>query len=371
MKTEAGARRGRGWLWTIVSLLFVVGIAVSTAMAHSERNRALDRVAEVTRDEAQSVTAILTGNQFTKPVTGSSYDKLSAKVRRFVSSNGSIVGVTVWSSRGKVLFSRDESRVGDAPTEMRSLIEGIARGSGSTHVLDDTVQTFTPVSRSIDGPVAVVQIDQPIAVVDAQAGDLWSTLRLGSTLGLAVSLLLLGLTFVSSRTLVRAPSDEGRPARDDRDEGEGDEEMTAVEQPEEPAADAPTPAPDEDLQPLQADVEQTVDEDVAVVEGDPEHDLESPGLKSGVWTQWRDELQAAAIENGFDSAQSMQESREETQDLALEGDLETELEAEVEAQESMRQWREEFKARAKQAELRLKKPDAELEEASSAPSAEK
>ena len=61
------------------------------------------------------------------------------------------------------------------------------------------MQTFTRVSKGADGPVAIVEVDQPFAVVEAQTGDLWSTLRLVSAVGLVVSLLLLGLTFVSSK----------------------------------------------------------------------------------------------------------------------------------------------------------------------------
>jgi hypothetical protein len=49
-------------------------------------------------------------------------------------------------------------------------------------------------------------------------------------------------------------------------------------------------------------------------------------------------------------------------DMAREGDSQT---------QEIRQRREEFKTRAKQAELRLKKPDAELNEAPSAPNAER
>ena len=110
---------------------------------------------------------------------------------------------------------------------MRSLITGIAKGSGSTRVLDDTVQTFTRVSKGTDGPVAIVEVDQPLAVVEAQTGDLWSMLRLGSAFGLAVSLLLLGLTFVSSKAPVRAPEDDERARLDERQESDEGAEMKA------------------------------------------------------------------------------------------------------------------------------------------------
>jgi len=273
--------RERRSLWAILSLLFALGFAVSTSMVHSERNGALDSVAKLARDDAQLLTATLTGQQLTQPVTGSSYDRLAAKIRRSVSWKGSIAGVTVWSSHGQILFSLNESLVGTTPPEMQPLIVGISQGAGGTRVLDDTVQTFMPVSKATGGPVAVVELDQPFAFVEARIGGFWSMLRLGFAFGLAVSLLLLGLTFVSSRSLARAPEDDERQA-------EGDEG---------------------DLQALQPYFDGAVD-----------------------------------------------------QDKDLEGD--------VESQESMRQRRDELKARAKEAELRVKKLEAELHEAPSAPKSE-
>jgi len=284
--------RERRRLWAILSFLFVLGFAVSTFMVHAERNGAFDSVAKLARDDAQLLTATLTGKQLTKPVTGSSYDRLAAKIRRSVSSKGSIVGVTVWSSQGQILFSLNESLVGTTPPEMQTLIVGISQGPGGTRVLDDTVQTFMPVSKATGGPVAVVELDQPFAFVEARIGGFWSMLRLGFAFGLAVSLLLLGLTFVSSRSLARAPEDDERQA-----EGDEGADMGAEGQPEA-------------LQPY--------------------------------------------FDAYFDGAVD--------QDKDLEGD--------VDSQESMRQRRDEFKARAKEAELRVKKLEAELHEAPSAPKSE-
>ena len=214
--------RRRRLLWAILSVLFAVGFAVSATMVGSERNAALDSVAERGREEAQLATATLTGKQLSKPITGSSYDRLAAKIWKSVSSDGSISGVTIWSSKGRILFSLNESLVGSTPEEMRSLITEIANGSGSTRVLADTVQTFTPISKA-----AIVQVDQPFAAVEAQTGDLWSMLRLGSAVGLAVSLLLLGLTFISAKDLVRAAVDAQPAPLDETQEGDQSEETKA------------------------------------------------------------------------------------------------------------------------------------------------
>jgi uncharacterized membrane protein YciS (DUF1049 family) len=313
------AIRERRSLWAILSFLFLLGFVVSTLIVHAERNRALDSVAQFARDDAQLLTATLTGKQLTQPVRGASYDKLSARVGKSVGSKGSIIGVTVWSSDGQILFSLNESLVGTTPPEMLPLIIGISQGSGGTRVLDDTVQTFMPVSKAIGGPVAVVELDQPLAFVEARIGAFWNMLRMVFAFGLVVSLLLLGFAFVSSRNLARAPEDDERQEGDERPEGDEGAEMKAEEQPEEPPTWEPAPTVEEDPQALQPDLDQALDQDL-------------------------------------------------DQDTA--GDLEKELEAEIESQELMRQRRDEFKARAKEAELRVKKLEEELHTAPSAPKSE-
>ena len=394
--------RRRRSLWAILSLLFALGFAVSAIMAHSERNAALDSVAERAREESHLATAGLTGKQLTKPITGSSYDEVAGKIRRSDSSEGSVAGVTIWSSRGRILFSLKKSLVGSTPPEMRSLITGIAEGSGSTRVLGGTVQTFTPVSKGADGAVAIVEVDQPFAVVVAQTSDLWSTLRLVSAVGLVVSLLLLGLTFVSSKWPVRAQEDAARTPIDEPQENDEGAEMKAQgQQPAEPPAtekgvptyaevfgqesdrDAgsqtsapqgrdrpvqeeaeieaeaqpsaePLPAEEraltseEDLQALDADLDEAVDEQADEAVDDEAVDrveaLEAYGESPESMGQWPEEF------------------RDMVRDMARGGDAQT---------QEMRQRREEFKNRAKQAELRLKKQEAELHEAPSAPSAER
>ena len=189
------AVRERRSLWTILSILFFLGFVVSTVIVRSERNGALDSVAKLARDDAQLITATLTKEQFTTPVRGKSYDELGRKIGK-TATRASIVGLTVWSSQGQILFSLNQSLVGTTPPDMQPLIVGIAQGSGGTRVADDIVQTFLPVSKAADGPVAVVQLDQPFAVVEARIGSFWSLLRMALAFGLIASLLLLGLSVV-------------------------------------------------------------------------------------------------------------------------------------------------------------------------------
>jgi hypothetical protein len=428
--------RRRRLLWAILSVLFAVGFAVSATMVGSERNAALDSFAERGREEAQLATASLTGKQLSKPITGSSYDKLAAKIWKSVSSDGSISGVTIWSSKGRILFSLNESLVGSTPVEMRSVITGVANGSGSTRVLAGTLQTFTPISKA-----AIVQVDQPFAAVEAQTGDLWSMLRLGSGVGLVVSLLLLGLTFISAKDLVRAAVD-AQPAPLETQGGDQGEETSAEgRQPEDQPptetrvptygelfglesefhAEIPARVPDDEERPgderavMEAEGQPSAEQlpadqprterrvptyaEVFSVESDldagiPAHvpvDEERPGDEQAE-LEAEEQLPAEAsapapeeevpvlhtdLDDAMDQveapeadgeseeptgAQWPEEFRDVFQDMARGGDAQT---------QEMRQRREEFKNRAKQAELRLKKQDAELHEAPSAPSSER
>jgi hypothetical protein len=414
---SAVGRKGRA-LWAILSFLFALGFVLSAIMVRSERNAAFESAVERAREEAQSATDDLSGRQLTKPITGSSYDKVAAKIWKSVSSDGSIDGVTVWSSHGRILFSLNESRVGGTPAEMRSLITGIAKGSGSTRVLDGTVETFTPVTKSADGPVVVVQVDQPFAVVEAQTGGFWSMIRLGSAVGLAVSLLLLGLTFVSSKGPLREQEDAEPTRFAERQEDVEDEEIEAdVQRPaEKPTkekrvpAHGPTygelfglesdldagitaPAHEDGDGPDDAEVVMEAQEQVPVeqvpvaqppaeqvpaeqvpAEQVPAEEL-APASEEAVPAPRADldeavdqlkaldaDVESAVVESQESNPQWPEEFQDVFRDMVRGGDAQT---------QEMRQRREEFKNRAKQAELRLKKLDTELHEAPSAPNAER
>ena len=333
------AVRERRSLWTILSILFLLGFVVSTVIVRSERNGALDSVAKLAQDDAQLLTVILTGKQLTQPVTGQSYDKLSGKIGKSLSSKASIVGVTVWSSQGQILFSLNQSLVGTTPPDMQPLIVGIAQGSGGTRVVDETVQTFLPVSKAADGPVAVVQLDQPYAVVETRIGSFWSLLRVALAFGLIASLLLLGLSVVSSRSLARAAQHDERPAAEDEgvdEEGADGEEadMEAEEQPVERLA--------RELQTLHPALDVAIDQGTSLTVDEEDIDL--------------------AADQDTDVAVD--------QDADMATDQEKDLAAYFESQEAMRQRRDELKARAREAELRVKKLEAELHAAPSAPKSE-
>jgi hypothetical protein len=299
------------------------------------------------------------------------------------------------------------------------------------------VQTFTPVSKA-----AIVQVDQPFAAVEAQTGDLWSMLRLGSAVGLAVSLLLLGLTFISAKDLVRAAVDaqpapldetqegdqgeetkaqgrqpEGQPSTETRvptygelfglesefhaeiparvpedGEGQGDAQA-ALEAEEQPSAEQlpadqpptekrvptyaevfsvgsdldagiPAHAPEDEERPGDERAVLEAEEQLPAEVGAPASEEDVPALHAD-HDDAVDQVEAPEADGESEEpigAQWPEEFRDVFQDMARGGDAQT---------QEMRQRREEFKNRAKQAELRLKKQDAELHEAPSAPSSER
>jgi hypothetical protein len=339
----SAAVRERRSLWTIFSILFFLGFVVSTVIVRSERNGALDSVAKLAQDDAQLIAAILTKDQLTKPVTGKRYDELGRRIGK-TATRASVVGVTVWSSEGRILFSLNQSLVGTTPPDMQQFVIGLAQGQGGTRVVDDSVQTFLPVSKSADGPVAVVQLDQPYAVVEARIGSFWSLLRVALAFGLIGSLLLLGLSVVSSRSLARAAEHDEPPAADDEgvdDEGT-DDEGTGDERADTEAEEQPVERLTRELQTLHPAL------DVAVYQETPltvDEDIEP------------------AADQGTDEPAV-------DQDADMTTDQEKDLAAYFESQEAMRQRRDELKARAREAELRVKKLEAELHTAPSAPKSE-
>ena len=135
---------------------------------------------------------------------------------------------------------------------------------------------------------------------------------------------------------VESDLDAGIPAHVPEDEERPGDERAVLEAEEQLPAEESAPASEEDVPALHADLDDAVDQVEAL---DADGESEEP-----IGAQWPEEF------------------RDVFQDMARGGDAQT---------QEMRQRREEFKNRAKQAELRLKKQDAELHEAPSAPSSER
>jgi hypothetical protein len=188
------------------------------------------------------------------------------------------------------------------------------------------------------------------AVTGERVDGIWSLLRIGSAVGFGISLLLLVRAFVSSRRFRRAQKDDGRRA-------EGDE---ATEMGGEGQDRGPTY---EEVFGLEPDL------DAGSLPGAPE-DGGSPGDEGAVT-----EAEGQPSAEQLAPEESAPTSDEDVQ--ALHADLDDAVDqvgaaaADGESQENLRRIREEFKARAEEAALRVKLREAELHEAASASDAER
>jgi hypothetical protein len=188
------------------------------------------------------------------------------------------------------------------------------------------------------------------AVVGERADDVWTILRIVSAVGLGISLLLLVRAFVSSRRLRRAQKDHGRRSEGDeateagaegQERGPTYEEVFGLE-PDLAAGSLPG-APEDGGWPGD-------EEAVTEAEGQPSAEQLAP--EEGAPTSDED-VQAphADLDDGIGQVEA----------AGADGD----------SQENLRRIREEFKARAEEAALRVKLREAELHEAASASDAER
>lgn len=160
----------------------------------------------------------------------------------------------------------------------------------------------------------------------------WSILRVASAAGLGLSLLRLVLMFVSSRRVRRRPDEERRAQNSEA-------AVTATEGP--PSTEA-----------LPTDGRGPTYEEVFGQDLDLDEDLE---LGGGRLPLPPDEVDLQSSHADPDAAVDRVEA----------------VDADVGSQERLRQIREQFKARAEAASLRVKQREAELQKAATTPDAER
>lgn len=184
-----------------------------------------------------------------------------------------------------------------------------------------------------------------LAVVGEKGGGVWNILLIVSAVGVGISLVLLVLMFISARRLRRAEGDESPQIGA---EGQQPAEQPATEE------TAPTY---EEVFGLE------LESDEASLLRAPE-DEGWPGDEGS--------------EMGADGQQAEEQAPTSEEDVqAVDADVDEAvdqvdaLDADGESQDHLRQMREEFKARAEEAALRVKQREAELHEAASAPDSQR
>lgn len=180
-------------------------------------------------------------------------------------------------------------------------------------------------------------------VMGEEVGDVWSILRIGSAAGSALSLLLLVLTSISSRRRRRAERDQGSEAGADEEEQE--------EQP-------PTVPTYEEVFGVELDLDEaSLPRAPDEWTGDDEAELEAEAQP------WDEQLPAEEGAPSEEDGQALDADLDEAVDQVDQVDAL----GDGDSQEQLRRMREEFKARAEEAALRVKQREAELHGAGSAP----
>jgi hypothetical protein len=171
-----------------------------------------------------------------------------------------------------------------------------------------------------------------------QGGGLWSIFLIVSAVGAGIALLLLVLMFISSRRRRRAEREEGS-------------EMGADE--EQPGEQPPTPATYEEVFGLEGGLPRAPEDDEWTGDEDAQLEAEAQG--------WAEQLPAE------EPAPTSEEDGQALDADLDEADRVDALDADGDSEDHLRRMREEFKARAEEAALRVKQREAELHEAASAP----
>ena len=179
------------------------------------------------------------------------------------------------------------------------------------------------------------------AVMGDEAGSVWRILLIVSAVGAGISVLLLVLMFISSRRRRRAAGDEGSQTG-----AEG-------EQPEEQPTTPPTY---EEVFGLDGGSLPLAPEDEGWT-GAEEAELEAEAQP------WAEQLSAEEGAPSDEDGQALDADLDEVVDQVDQVDAL----ADGDPQEQLRRMREEFKARAEEAALRVKQREAELHGAGSAP----
>jgi hypothetical protein len=191
-------------------------------------------------------------------------------------------------------------------------------------------------------------------------------LWVGLAVGLGISLLI---TFISSRRLRRArKSDEGEPQaeRQTSDEASADRRLTYEE-----VFQVQLNVDDESLAGAHEDEETPAEVDEAMeIEAEGQPSAEESVVEEALAEDALAEEQSTTSEGDIEALEpDLDGAVDHVEPVEVETDAEPveALEVDDESQDALAKMREQFAARAKEAELRVKQREAELDEAASAP----
>jgi hypothetical protein len=211
------------------------------------------------------------------------------------------------------------------------------------------------------------------SVVGDRVGDTWGFLRLGLTIALIVSVGRLGAVYMRSRRRRRKEAEREAQRDPEQVEGQAEQRLTYGE-----IFYGTPPDPDGDLDPKDESAESETD---TTMEHDEVVEADADAHADDVDVDENDEVEVEVIRNeaaeaefddafaGSDAAEAVDDGEVNDVDQFDQGGTVevSDMAPDLEADDSLQRMREEFKARAREAQLRLQQRDAESHEAPAAP----
>ncbi len=205
----AGSTQGYGVarsLLIALALLLVVGVAGSLFMNVTERNRAQEAIVEqATTITDSSLTLVFRPEDTLAEASPGHASDLTERIQAVVLEPSDFEMVTLFDDAGTILYSMDESRIGNELAGEAERIRAALKGRPQVSTADGTISIMVPLTfRSGIGRDAVVELtrsDSPIA----SAGGAWRTMAAV----LALAELILGFVLWRTARLANSVGAQG------------------------------------------------------------------------------------------------------------------------------------------------------------------
>jgi hypothetical protein len=183
-------------MWGWLTLILLVAVATTFFLGARERAKAVDEAARRAELTAQTDLApMLMPADLMAPIVGERAAELTDAIERTIVGTGNADRVRIYSDIGRILYAADPAIVGSRPSYVREVAFEVANRGTRSEIRDGYLHTYVPIWLRPEGRVAVAEISQASAPIQAQAGGSWTTLALA--FGAAASVTL-AMTFVTS-----------------------------------------------------------------------------------------------------------------------------------------------------------------------------
>jgi hypothetical protein len=167
---QALGRRERRPLWVASALVLAIGLGLAVWAAVEARGEAIREAGIDAELTAQSQLApLLQPRDLIAPVVGERHAELGPAIDQWITSTGPIDEVRIYSSLGRILYANNTSFVGARPSYLRDVTFQVAAGDPQYLIRNDLLQTYVPIWLNPDGKVAVAELTQSYAPIEAKS----------------------------------------------------------------------------------------------------------------------------------------------------------------------------------------------------------